>query len=505
MTPDTTSIERIAFQHNSQLASKIISICEDFLKWAEKTKQSRIVDGKVLPVTHNRMKEVMDYSKNIFSPELSKIVFNELNMNFLIVNSSDLIISFMCASGFRKLSKKQHKLAADLYPGTTSLDNLEIDLNIFDDLITEIDLNKSKHINIDNDYFSCVTLFPVIFLGSEAIVNMEPATAREIASVIIHEIGHGFCDYEHLTDIFYRAEIATNSVKNFNNENNIAKSLKIINDLKNKEKCLPDKERDENFRIVLTDIEKQRGLSNLTGLQVIRIPIIYSLAMALLWIFKKLFMASFMRMINDGKYGKLNTSFNKTSDTVVTISNSGYAERIADEFVSRHGLSADLLSFIKKTNFDGSQHYIRCEVTEAIENNRTISFIVSILDSIISFFGILTYVDNNTYDPVWLRLKHILQNNMVVFKDESLSNELREYYIKETKSMIENLDSMMSSKRFKITQLFWGTLLRITSRGSIIDSFNTAGLSKDYDTLQLLTNNLIKNPFFYHAARLKSL
>ena len=148
---------------------------------------------------------------------------------------------------------------------------------------------------------------------------------------------------------------------------------------------------------------------------------------------------------------------------------------------------------------------MRSDLTDAMYTHRVVSKILGVTDVVGSFFGMVIYAGYTNYDPMWLRLEHCLLNTMVVFKDESLSEELRSHYINETKKMLEIIRAYTGSHRFKITQLFWGTIMRVVSRGSTIDGFRTAGLSNDYDILQRLTNGLVKNPLAFHAARLKSL
>lgn len=509
MFSELSATERIAFQHNSQLANRIVAACSDFLSWIEKTRTSRIVDGKIPPVTVSRIKSVMDYAANVFSPTLTKVLFQELNMNVNLIVVSDIEIQCMALCSFRQLDSNQGIQINNMYSGVSSYDT--INLNIFSNLDTKLDLDKGKSYEPDNNYIVTLIIFPVVFLGIEAFSNVESFTAEEIAAIILHECGHAVGCYEHVTDIYHRADVASNSVRYLNEKSDIKEALKVVGSMCTIEKSHSNKVQEEVFDQTLKELEKKRellfGLHPVTTATILIVgaPIVAVVSGLIVWFLHAMFFSVLDRVISSGRYGKINDSQHKTSDTVVTMSNVGYEERFADEFVSRHGLGAALVSALKKIDYDGSAYHIRSNTTDAMKNHRTISKIISVVDATWHFFGMLTYVDSHIYDPLWLRLEHILHNNMVVFKDESLSDELRNHYIKETRIMMEKIAAMTNSNRHKINQMFWSTITRIISRTSMLDSFSTAGLSKDYDTLQLLTNGLIKNKLFFHSARLKSL
>ena len=495
MSRNAQALERIAFQHNSPLAHKLIGLCEDFLAWAESTRQLRLIDGKLPPITVARLKSCVEYAGITFAPALTKLFRQQLNLTVRVKCFYDLIDSVAMGYVFRDLTATESEAVVNRYSGMVSPNASPVDLTAFDHLDIPIDLSRGKFKALPKSYFMELYLFPAIFLGNEAFSNLS-LTAEEHASMILHELGHAIGIVEHLSDFYHRADIASNSVRYLNETANAEVLKSTLQNLDKIDRQNPDQEWSKTFDTLM------KGLDNT---KIVMHGFRAATAASAAYVLLKFFTAPFRHMITAGRFGRINESPNKASDTVVTQSNMSYFERISDEFVSRHGLGAALVSSLMKTDEYDRTGHINLEFIESIKNNRVIWTIVTSLSIVINFFGMIYYVNDGTYDPDWLRYEHVLQNSMVVFKDETLSPELRSYYLKQTTDLLAQIKTYTGTNRFKIRQIFWGTIMRITSRGSVLDAFITAGISADYDILQRMTNGLIKNPFFFHAARLKDL
>ena len=497
------SLERIAFQTNSQLARKVITVCQKFQDWITETRKKRLVDGVLPPFTKGRMQEVMDYANKKFTPELIKILLDELNLKIRIICASDMELGGCVFNITRDLSAEELNHGLSLSTGMQSYNENIIDLTIFDDLEAKVNLEKSSLDKVPKSIMAVLIIFPVILLTEELNNKIEPFTAEEFAAIILHECGHAISDYEHYGDIYHRADIVGNSIR-YLNEKADSKIINVVTDNLEKapRKVLP-KTAVDAFDAVMkeVDILKKEASGISPAVAVLAVPGTI-VALATLWYLKDAFWAALDRISTSAKYGTINNRSNKTSDTVVTMSNSGYEERLADEFVSRHGLGAALISALKKMH---DVEHININLSRALKNHQITASILCMIDIVGSVFGMLLYTNDNSYDPELLRYKSVLLNNMVVFKDDKLSPELRSFYIKETQQMLVTINKLTGSTRYKIAKIFMDTILRITSRGSIVDTFRTAGLSHSYDILQQLTCGLIKNKLYYHSARLQNL
>lgn len=495
------AVERIAFQHKSQLADKVVVICQEFLDWIAETRKLRVTDGVLPPITTGRMKAAMQYAKDVFGPALAKVFLAETNLHVLVAVYGDLHIDCFMAPLFTNLSTPQIRQVYKTFSGIGDPQNPAFDPAIFDTIDAKVDLTSSKLTTISKEYVMLLGILPAEYLGEEVFEHFIPVTAEEYAAGLLHELGHALTVLEYVADTYHRADVAGNSIKYLNEKADDRTCVTTLETVKEKTRDERDPEWSKFFSEITPETKQSSGPVKSIGVLTAMLAARY-LCIA----FTKVFRASLARITLSGSYGSINSDIGKTSDTTISESNASYKERIADEFVSRHGLGGPLISWMAKFEAMKDKLSTKTELAERLKTNYRVTWaLITAYESVYKKFGMLMDVNDGTYDPPWLRLEHLIRNNMVVFKDESLSDELREFYLGETTKMLKVVESYKSTNRFKLTQLFWGTLLRITSRGSLLDSLRTAGLSADYDRLQLMSNGLVKNPLAFHAARLQSL
>jgi hypothetical protein len=487
MTTLHPATERIAFQLNSPLAKKLVALCADTLAWVEETRKSHLVDGKIVIATPDRIRDVTDYIKTTFVSRLVTICAQQLNLSIVVYidSATDYGNSAMFAFYVDVMKTKDFDRllrANALYSGVAAYADTPFDASLFIKLASNIDLEKSKLFKKTKDYLCCCFIQPANFLGPELFQGSVFLTAEEQAAIILHELGHALTILEHMGDLYYRADIATNSITYLDTKASDKTVLQVVETL---EKHTPTDAPD--YETALSAVK-----ANVSHCH----PVVAGIAF---FFFTGAVLSYIAWMVGAGVVGGINEGSSKTSDTVVTQSNLSYCERMADEFVSRHGLGKALTSGLLKIGVN------KVALREAVSNNLLIKTTILSLATACHFFGMFFFYDDGVYDPLWLRSDHLLQNNMVVFKDDTLSPALRTHFLAETKELITLVETYKKSKGFKLKSLFWGTIMRILSRGSVVDGFRTANLSNDYDKLQLMTNGLIKNKLFMHAARLKNL
>ena len=490
------AVERIEFQTNSNLRKRLVALCSEYLTWVLHTRAELTINGVVPPATEGRLLTAAKYGSTTFAPQLMRLLNKELNLNVLVMCDESRILNCMMMPAFLTADWQQVNLGESFFSGTAAYGKTEFDPSLFDSLDSKIDLNKSSFVTNPKQYLAIFYIFAATYLGEEVFGGTAVWTAEEHAAVILHELGHALSMFEHMADMYYRADVACNSIRYLNQQADDKTLITTISKLDTAVRGHHDESWAKQFDEALTTIKKNDAATKKDEPGMVVASLILSY-------FCSVIGTMFARLGESGSFGKINADIHKSSDTVVTLSNAGYSERIADEFVSRHGLSAALASALKKMNTYG---YTRTALADAIHNHVVSKIIVGTFNGILyAMFGMLLYVEEGTCDPLWLRIEHILRNNMVVFKDETLSPELRDYFIKDTADLLKTLAAIKNSKGRKIHQLFWGTIMRITSRGSTLDALHTAGLSVQYDILQRLTNGLIKNTLYYYAARIKSL
>lgn len=492
----SAALERVDFQVKSPLATKVVAACQAAM---DEVKASRFDPNEVTEASDARISKTSRMLKKSLVPSLVKIFKDELNLAVSVELIAEFEFIQACTyTEYSAYSGPNDWMAIvkgyEVFEGTSDYDHAAYDVNYFKERADDLDLEVSKMKKYSTETVTHLYLYTTSFMGEEIVKAnvVTPITPEEIAAVILHEIGHALTIIEHLANTYHRSEVATNTIKYLNERADDKTLSTVVEQLNASDKLVSDEAAKANGILATIKGSLSRfapAIAVMAGCLYVVMVLVSALA----------------RLDESGKYGILNSRFKKTSDTVVTESNPGHMERIADEFVSRHGLGAPLATVLAKMSRyweSGHEHDTFAETVKALGMIKATLLSYKIVTN---FLLSLICVADGTYDPDWLRLEHILQNNMVVFKDDKLPPEVRSYFLKETKTLIEVVEKFKSRNSFKLKQLIMGTIFRILSRSSIIDSFATASLSSDYDKLQLLTNGLVKNKLLYHAARLKNL
>ena len=496
--------ERIAFQHNSTLASRITTICQDALDHVQSTK-------KVNKADYSRIRSVSKYLDKDFSPALIKIVDEELNLRIskieIITSRTPYMNAYMWPefkgdSGWGALD------AEEMFSGTLAKENATAYKdNIFSALKNKVDLEVGKLKEKTDRYSIGIGLYTSVFVANELHIS-EALSAREIAAIILHELGHGLTMLEHCADQYYRADAMKDTItllqssKNDNLKESLYENSKAY--IENSQSGFIKDNKDKIDDILSALKNTHGGVIASAGtlfLTVLLILIIGSVIVT----FSSTLLFGMLITFASGSFKQGNLGGKKTSDLVVTKTNISYVEHIADEFVSRHGLGDALSAALSKAYIHHEEGQSRNIATETLTSFYMGQMFLKTLSIYKAFFGGSIILMSYTYNPDLDRLKLLLENNMTVFKDLDMPKDMSEKYIKSTKELISTIDSYSSRTIVKVKDLFWGTMSRIITRHGLIDAITTGNVSADYDTLQKLTNGLIRNPLYFHAARLKAL
>ena len=192
----------------------------------------------------------------------------------------------------------------------------------------------------------------------------------------------------------------------------------------------------------------------------------------------------------------------KTSDIILTRHNTYMIERLADEFVVRHGLGAELANGLAVIRTLFESLYIT--QNKLVLNSR----LLYMLDILFKFnMSIINRgLPHYTYEYDDQRTRRILQDIMAVFKDQSIPADFRDRQLIAARKLLKMLDSydtdIYNRGIFpKIKEL----LTTLTSLNDITRIIVTGKLSQDYEKHLNQVEDLMNNSLYYHSAELKSL
>jgi hypothetical protein len=298
-------------------------------------------------------------------------------------------------------------------------------------------------------------------------------TPEEVTAMILHEIGHTMTYIELCTAMYHRCDIISNSVKLLQLEKDDEILNKYGTDLieiikNNKDLTTIEK---ENLIKLITDDNKNKA---------------YNLGIATI-----ITAISDKKLISDKNFQNA-----KVSDIVLTKLNFAYIERIADEFCVRHGYGHHLISGLEKSR----KYQLGDFDTKYVPYVRTVSTLTLLMKY---FFGPITNGFISGYDDDILRCEEVYFNTLVRFKDSNLPKDVSLDFINSIKSLKNTINEIKERDIHKFRNLIFSTILRISNSGSLSDMLASANMIRDYEILQKMTNNLIRNPFYYQSERLK--
>lgn len=210
---------------------------------------------------------------------------------------------------------------------------------------------------------------------------------------------------------------------------------------------------------------------------------------------------SFLNKFDESEFISAKSS-SKTSDVMLTRHNTYMIERLADEFVVRHGLGAELANglAIIRTLFES----LYITQNKLVLNSR----LLYMLDVLFKFnMSIINRgLPHYTYEYDDQRTRRILQDIMAVFKDQSIPADFRDKQLIAARKLLKMLDSydtdIYNRGIFpKIKEL----LTTLTSLNDITRIIVTGKLSQDYEKHLNQVEDLMNNSLYYHSAELKSL
>ena len=508
MLEDIIATERVDVQLYSVLAKRTVVLCQETLDYFASTRTTD-ANGTPVPADSIRIAQTTRYMIKTFGPALRTILKETVNLDIYEFHFIEAVYTPLDAfmyPVFTKLKDREHIEVSDIedmFSGTQAAVNAKVTkLDIFSAAASRIDLTTSKLGDVD--YAIGFGITTTAFIVPECFNNAEVFTAEELAAVILHEVGHGLTILEHAADIYYRADAIYDSVNlkelaTAQGRQKAAATLTTaVSDAATMEKLpAPAKVLVSKAATAASDTNIPTN-PYLIGLMAVAIFVLT------LWIVWIKVLDILLSMAISGAVSGLPGMANrgpKTSDTVVTRSNYAYVEKIADEFVARHGLGGALITGLEKLYTGQALH--RGLLIDAMYQNALGRVFLLGCSTFRTFFGYAWSAINYTYDPDILRLENALKNHLVLFKNPNLPTDLRNRLISDTQASLSAIAKYKAMPGVKLREAFWGTILRLTTRGSIVDGIAAANLSVDYDQLQQMTNGLLKNPFYYAAARVQ--
>jgi hypothetical protein len=368
----------------------------------------------------------------------------------------------------------------------------------------------------NNEYVLTIDLVTAFF-GKDVLIGVKNYTTEELTTIILHEIGHPITILEHSTDVIYKTELLRNFLVNLEKEDivdevvknkktilSLVSGLRHIKTISNKTTVTL-----QNFIINFIKSVETTKSRKIIGLPLRIVTKLISIAFRLFILIVFLLLAaslfvSFKIVTTLYDITILKDGYKKNDETN-SRRNNYYIERLADEYVSMHGMGPYLADALLKLN--GYSEILTPQSLLGYKYASHANFVSKIyLVSLKYLFKALGIrADNFTivYEDVVSRIERLLQNNMSIFKDRNLSPTVRDDQIKKTEELLYTIKQLKGGIGKSMLDTL-SKMIGIFTPTNIYSILSTGNLPYDYEKLFKEAENLINNKAYYQAAKIQS-
>lgn len=368
------------------------------------------------------------------------------------------------------------------------------------------------------------------FAGHDFIPNkldIENMKADEITAIMLHELGHANTVVERSGDFFYRYRyVKTNITEIIEEGMSTPAKRKELNKTLSKQLATFSKDKGADSKTievlvkantVVAEAMEKREESKASWLYSIfefvvilcRLILVYAVLLAYGWLAIRWVLAIATEASEAIQLGMGHSDANvKKSDVLFTGHNLRLVERMADEYVSRHGMSGPLASGLNKL-IRIMKYTYATGTMNPYNQFRSTKVAALFFKFVTAMFGLLGITDgyNLMYEEDHKRIGRMAQNTIGAFKKSSLPKDVLDAYIKDYEETVAvfNTHRTYTDRGIKALHNLCDVItnpMRWISLGKLFFSSNT---NHDYEVLIDRVDELSNNKLHYIGAKLNQL
>lgn len=467
---DIPGFESVDFQVNSKLASRLEKCFQETLDYRDEFIKTRFTDVNPdmnLDSTNKLILEFLMHFKLVTSPEIVKIIREESGLEIRNVIQTGNEIQGPTLNIGVNTAFDDVRAAIDTEARITGTSGLGFPVSApgpveeMKHLADVVDLknsklgtkrfgNNSKRRIATELYIDPVGLFMSRFFLSVNGPEKADFTAAEMTAIMLHEIGHIFTLAEHSADLFATANSVKAQINNLEKDPSSSARRKMIATL---EKDIPNLlkrirsgvakiDDADSFKAMITACnkaadwskslaERLRSLedanaetesvgmvitSTLAAAIVTILNLFWNLVIALLggFIFYALMHEASISSHRDRTF-----EGTKAGDVKTTRNNVFLVERWADEFVSRHGYSADLATALQKMHLIWDELETTMTLSNRVRGSKIWNSYIVFLNFVVKYTSLSTYFPffgSGIYETTYKRFKRAREQQLAVFR-----------------------------------------------------------------------------------------
>ena len=517
-------LEAIDFQKGeSNLAKGLTEIYQDMVDYANSITPDSIAEKKLM---------VLDKFEEVATPRFKKLIFDEIN---LVVDEVHYMSEKL--SGLFAVRMKMGHDVIDKVVGNYTGQHVEApkyrpktyaELVKISDSLDKTN-NKFKRVNVKDDKYrvGCdlyIDIVAATMVRDVLHTKFEPLTAKELAAIELHEIGHMMTLIEHAADLYYTRNEMDKSMDYFIKYASIDEKMKTIEAIKAGVKDHPELKKTLPVLNQVEEFHKKIKDNSGMGETILKRLLMILGVMVNICLFIFLRLVQTFRTFQIGRIiftsigfwietvlktiPKVFNAGDKSSDFRVTEENNMYMERLADEYVTRHGYGSYLTGALRKlVSYMEYGGLISKETHNHYNRSSTLMFFIMQLPFFV--YKVMGGVWNDPfqkYEDEFDRMKRIRQDMMPFFKKVNADRKTMEYYLKEMQQIETeyNKKSKTVNGRIKyIAKVFWNFRENHFSPKTIIGFIVDGKFDIEYRPLMNKVENLINNELYHKSSILE--
>lgn len=540
--------EAINFQIHSKLGDKLTAIFQEVIDFRDNLDFTHVAQNADMQ-SQFRIQQVAGFCKRVMMPKFIKAVKEEAGFDVRtlrmdtteegptglyavfvdfdnIYDSADILAEM---TGARRTKYSEERTVAEMREMAQLID-------LKTGKLTKNTFSKKNRVISTEVFFDVACSFLVDDFIPETIAEKNRLTARELAGIMMHEIGHMMTIIEHANDMMVVRDRIENFKANLAEEKNPAKAFNMIANA-----MTPLMEKASQFRtgkklidgniiaqgeMILkfltslrkeTDVELKNGAvsagveadPSLDGYAILEGS--WRLFVMIQFTLFEFLVCNFLSLIASANMDEMMRSMayyddmqgRKNSDRAMTFNQPFLLERWADEFVSRQGYGAELASGLEKV-MNIMIFRMRGGVTNSawMRHSTIYSYSMQFMSWISSTISVANVMHKTVYEEDYDRVLRLIQNQYAFFKNQRLPPQVVDRWL-------DNLHRLEETAK-KVKGLGDYNFSKFTMR--IIRDFFTipnwwrwvrdGQMEREYRELQNRIDDLRNNQLFADAYRL---
>ena len=532
--------EAINFQLNSKIGKRLTDIFQEVIDYRNNLDVSKY-SGDANAQSDYRVSQVYSYVKTTMAKKFTQAVEQEIGFKVTklhVIGGRDMGVNGFFAVD---LSFDSWEDATDIMNTATGASSSNISdeetVNEMRQMASRLDLTtgtltgnyygtKRRPIAVQI-YFDANCAFLLHeFLPGTVVQDHAELTARELAAIMMHEIGHVMTFVEHSSDIFVMRRRLDNFQAHLRQTTDFKQLVTVAT-----EGLRPFLEKMQQFQCsnkvaskMIPNISKQlltalnataqavnanddpsfnlSALGTIIG-KMIRTVFMLVIHLILANVFLCLLFLTMDELIrssvySEQLYGKKNSDFN------VNYNNSFLMERWADEFVSRQGYGDELASGLNKLIYAANHAGYFGETNNAwLRNSTAYGVLAQMCAWLLQYTSIAVCFSSYGYEEQYERICRMTQNQYAFFKDPHLPGAIADSWLDKLQKLKEEEQRVRT--RFDSDVIKW--IHRVLKDFLLVNNWyrwiKNGQLDREYEKLQNRLDDLSNNPLYAAAYQLK--